>query len=69
MFSFESRSGWGNIIYLDNINVPSTLTAVQNISQNNDVRIYPNPNNGSFSVSITGDLNEKAAMEIVGPAL
>ena len=24
MFSFESRSGWGNILYLDNINVAST---------------------------------------------
>ena len=25
MFSFESRSGWGNILYLDNINVASTI--------------------------------------------
>lgn len=24
MFSFESRSGWGNIIYIDNINIAST---------------------------------------------
>ena len=26
MFSFESRSGWGNIIYLDNINVAAPVT-------------------------------------------
>ena len=64
MFSFESRSGWGNIIYLDNINVPSSPTSVQDISASNDVKVYPNPNSGSFSISIEGSLNEKARMEV-----
>ena len=26
MFSFESQSGWGNILYIDNINIASTCT-------------------------------------------
>jgi GH25 family lysozyme M1 (1,4-beta-N-acetylmuramidase) len=64
MFSFESRSGWGNIIYLDNINVPSSPTSVQDISASNEVKVYPNPNSGSFSISIEGSLNEKAQIEV-----
>ncbi len=54
MFSFESRSGWGNIMYLDNINVSSpTLTAIQNIINSTDVKVYPNPNKGQFNLEIT----------------
>lgn len=53
MFSFEMRSGWGNILYLDNIdiNTPSP-TSVQNITNNADVKVYPNPSNGIFNLSI-----------------
>jgi PKD repeat protein len=49
MFSFENRSGWGGQLYIDNINVSSTL-GVNNISTNNGVVIYPNPSNGVFTV-------------------
>lgn len=50
MFSFEMRSGWGNILYLDNININSpSLTSVQNITNGTDVKVYPNPSNGSFN--------------------
>jgi len=53
MFSFENRSGWGNIMYLDNINVTSPgLTSVQNLESTTDVKVYPNPNNGSFTMQI-----------------
>ena len=53
MFSFESRSGWGNIIYLDNINITdNTTTGVKNVLSSNDVKVYPNPNKGSFTIEI-----------------
>lgn len=59
MFSFESRSGWGNIIYLDNINVTAPgLTSVQNLMNSNDIKIYPNPNKGEFTIDINGQLSE-----------
>jgi PKD repeat protein len=65
MFSFESRSGWGNIIYLDNINIASSVTtSVQNIGESNDGKVYPNPNNGSFSISLSGSSTEKSQVEI-----
>jgi GH25 family lysozyme M1 (1,4-beta-N-acetylmuramidase) len=54
MFSFESRSGWGNIVYLDNINVTAPgLTSIPTITNNNDVRIYPNPSSGVFNLIVS----------------
>lgn len=52
MFSFECRSGWGNIIYLDNIDVsvPSSTTSIQNLSESSGIKVYPNPNSGSFNI-------------------
>jgi len=64
MFSFESRSGWGNIIYIDNINVPSIPTSIQNITESNDVKVYPNPNNGTFNIALSGTLTEKAQVAV-----
>ncbi|HXC03716.1 MAG TPA: T9SS type A sorting domain-containing protein, partial [Bacteroidia bacterium] len=55
MFSFESRSGWGNILYLDNINITDNLTTgIVEHYLTRDVRVYPNPNNGSFNIALTG---------------
>lgn len=65
MFSIESRSGWGNIYYVDNINITGTKpTSVDNIAENNDVKVYPNPNNGSFSIALSDNLTGKAQVEI-----
>ncbi|MGP8216929.1 MAG: GH25 family lysozyme [Bacteroidia bacterium] len=51
MFSFECRSGWGNIMYLDNINISTgTITSIPNLVSSDDVKVYPNPNNGSFKI-------------------
>jgi GH25 family lysozyme M1 (1,4-beta-N-acetylmuramidase) len=53
MFSFENRSGWGNIVYIDNINITSnTTTGIQNVTSNSDVKVYPNPNKGTFIIQI-----------------
>ncbi len=64
MFSFESRSGWGNIIYLDNINITGAPTSVEELAENTDVKLYPNPNKGSFMVSFSGAFRQKAALKI-----
>jgi len=61
MFSFENRSGYGSNMYLDNINIPATALAVNNISTPApSVTLYPNPNNGSFTIdmkNIQGEQN------------
>lgn len=66
MFSFESRSGWGNIIYLDNINIiPIKPTAVPELSTDESVKVYPNPFKQSFTVDYSLAKEETVNMYLV----
>jgi hypothetical protein len=62
---FESRSGWGNNLYLDNINVSNLTTAgIESIEQSLPVLdVFPNPNAGVFSVNIS-NVNKDANVTI-----
>jgi GH25 family lysozyme M1 (1,4-beta-N-acetylmuramidase) len=65
IFSFESRSGWGNIIYIDNINITDNAsTSVQDIAAHSNVKVYPNPNKGSFSIAFSSTVIDKGLVEI-----
>jgi hypothetical protein len=57
MFAFENRSDFGQWIYIDNINISgssSTTGITQFGSGKQQLMVYPNPANGSFTVSGTG---------------
>ncbi len=62
---FESRSGWGNNLYIDNINVSNlTATGIETLEQSLPVLdIFPNPNAGIFSVNIS-NVNKDANVTI-----
>ncbi|HEY4797630.1 MAG TPA: T9SS type A sorting domain-containing protein, partial [Bacteroidia bacterium] len=49
MFAFENRSGWGEWIYIDNINIEA-ITAVETINPLSGFNIYPNPAATSFTL-------------------
>ncbi|TAL62523.1 MAG: T9SS type A sorting domain-containing protein [Bacteroidetes bacterium] len=49
MFSFEDISGYGNMLYLDNINLTG-ITGIVNEMQEQEIVIYPNPSKGMFNV-------------------
>ena len=57
---FESRSGWGNNLYLDNINVSNlTATGIESIEESlPNLDVFPNPNAGIFSVNISNVNND-----------
>jgi len=62
---FESRSGWGNNLYLDNINVSNlNATGIETLEQSLPVLdVFPNPNAGIFSVNIS-NVNKDANVTI-----
>lgn len=49
--AIENKSGWGQYIYIDNINITNN-TSVSNVDLNNPFNVYPNPNNGEFNVAV-----------------
>ncbi len=65
MFSFENRSYWGGQLYIDNINIPEGSTLGVNIISQDDgnVTLYPNPNNGTFTLALS-NITEKCNVEI-----
>lgn len=64
MFSFENISAFGNMMYLDNINVTG-LTAIENeTEENSSLGIYPNPNNGQFNIVALDLDQDNYSMEI-----
>ncbi len=50
IFSFEDRSGKGSNLYIDNINLTDAPNAVDNITVDNSLVVYPNPSNGNFEI-------------------
>lgn len=49
---FEGRSGYGNDLYLDNINLDAYWGLQENNTAINPVTIYPNPNSGEFFIDM-----------------
>jgi hypothetical protein len=67
--AFENKSGWGQALYIDNINLFNSPLVVDEINLNNSFNIYPNPNNGEFNIAIntptSGNINVKV-MNVLG---
>jgi hypothetical protein len=51
-FKFENKSGWGNNLYVDNLNIFYGPSGIEKLSDSFNFKIYPNPNSGSFSITI-----------------
>ncbi|MGP8217039.1 MAG: C10 family peptidase [Bacteroidia bacterium] len=61
MFAFEDRSGNGDPIYIDNVNVTGSLpTSVNVIADNISAKVFPNPNNGEFTVQLSNSYQSMA---------
>lgn len=50
--AFEGKSGYGQFLFIDNINIVSGSTGINEAELAGAFNVYPNPNNGVFNVSI-----------------
>ncbi len=51
-FKFENFTGWGNALYVDNINVKQDNTAIDYKSYKVKVSVFPNPGNAVVTVKL-----------------
>ena len=69
---FESYNGFGNNIFIDNVKIDGTLSAIDEIGNVSDkLNVYPNPTNGSFTVqlkNVTG-IAELKLLNITGQVI
>jgi hypothetical protein len=46
-------SGNGAAMYIDNIKIPGGTTDIPAVASSPSVKVYPNPNNGQFTIGLT----------------
>lgn len=63
-FRFKNISGYGNNLFVDNINISSTVGLVNKNSIANKLAVYPNPNNGNFALNVALNNNETYTLRI-----
>lgn len=62
--AFISKSGLGNNLYLDDINLSSNASGLQKLATQNRSRVFPNPNNGKFTLRLAEE-NQPATFRII----
>ena len=52
-FKFENYSGWGNNLYLDNINIDFAPVGIEEVAEEKSVSVYPNPASETVTLEFT----------------
>jgi Secretion system C-terminal sorting domain len=63
LIAFKLTNGYGNNLYLDNINV-STPVGIKEQSQLTNVSVYPNPANASAVIKINTEVSENVTLTV-----
>ena len=50
---FWHKSGWGNNLYIDNVNITNSTTGVKTVNSKGNVKIYPNPTEDILNISFS----------------
>lgn len=62
---FEFVGGKGNNFYFDDFNIPGTASTQEEINNSSSLKIFPNPNNGDFQVSIDAAQGGEATFKLI----
>ena len=67
MFAVENRSGWGQWLFLDNININSTATvAISEKLLNHGIIMYPNPVHDNVTITTTQNSTSLTLTNLLG---
>ncbi len=63
---FVNINGYGNNIFVDNVNIVSGIVSLNEIQSNelDLVSVYPNPSNGSWSFTASSDANSELSLRV-----
>lgn len=62
---FEFVAGNGNNFYFDDFNIPGSASTQEEVNMSNSLSIYPNPNSGSFQVSMDLDKGGASTFKLI----
>tara|TARA_B100001093_G_scaffold188189_1_gene180717 strand:+ start:6116 stop:8170 length:2055 start_codon:yes stop_codon:yes gene_type:complete len=65
-FKFEFKSGGGNDLFIDNINISYENTTSLNSSISNGISIYPNPSSNLLNVTSSNKINHVKLYDLTG---
>lgn len=63
--AFENKSGYGQFLYIDNINITNGPTSIYSNDFNSSFNVYPNPSNGVLNVEINFSRSETVTIKIM----
>ena len=64
LFMFMTAANDGNNIYIDDIQIPAIPTAVPQNALADEMKVYPNPGSGNFTVELASLPNPEAAIDV-----
>jgi hypothetical protein len=66
-FAFKNISGWGNWIYVDNINITSVnTTGISTLNNKGGINIYPNPAHNNLFINTAENTSSISVTDIIG---
>ncbi len=67
MLAFENRSSWGNWIFIDNINISTSITTgISSANADGGFEIYPNPAHDNLTVKASQNISSIEIVNMLG---
>lgn len=67
MFAFENISGWGNWLFIDNINISGSMsTGISSANNNETLEIFPNPAFDNLTVKASENISSIQIINMLG---
>ena len=65
-FAFDNRGYYGNHVWIDNVNLNGTFddSGLEEINLN--VHVFPNPSNGSFTITASESVDSYSVLDLTG---